>query len=132
MLFRSGMVSVDRSILDKPGPLSEVEFKEMMKHTEIGYHLLVASPSLAGIGEYVLSHHENFDGSGYPQGLARLEIPLISRVIAVVDGYEALTHDRIYRKKRTHEEALSEIMSCSGTKYDPNIVLAFINTFKEA
>ncbi len=126
-----GMVSVDRAILDKAGPLSESEFKEMMKHTEIGYHLLVASPSLAGIGEYVLSHHENYDGSGYPQGLARLEIPLISRVIAVVDGYEAMTHERSYRKKLSHEEALSEIMSCSGTKYDPNIVLAFINIFKE-
>lgn len=125
-----GMVSVDKSILDKAGPLTDSEFKEMMKHTEIGYHLLVASPSLAGIGEYVLSHHENFDGSGYPQGLARLEIPLISRIIAVVDGYEAMTNTRTYRKKITHDEAISEIMSCSGTKYDPNIVLAFINSFK--
>ena len=126
-----GMVSVDNSIIMKPDKLTQEEFKEIMKHSEIGYHLLVATPSLAGIGEYVLAHHENYDGSGYPQGLKGLEIPLLSRIIAIIDGYEAMTHDRPYRNAYSHEMAMNDIMAQSGKKYDPNLVLAFINCLKE-
>jgi len=126
-----GMVSVDKRIVTKTGKLTQEEFKEIMKHSEIGYHLLVATPSLAGIGEYVLSHHENYDGSGYPQGLMGLEIPLFSRIIAIIDSYEAMTHDRSYRKAISHEAAVHDLMALSGKKYDPNLVLAFINCLKE-
>lgn len=126
-----GMVSVDNSIVMKPDKLTQEEFKEIMKHSEIGYHLLVATPSLAGIGEYVLAHHENYDGSGYPQGLKGLEIPLLSRIIAIIDGYESMTHDRPYRNAYSHEMAMNDIMAQSGKKYDPNLVLAFINCLKE-
>jgi diguanylate cyclase (GGDEF)-like protein/PAS domain S-box-containing protein len=126
-----GMVSVDKRIVMKSGKLSQEEFKEIMKHSEIGYHLLVATPSLAGIGEYVLAHHENFDGSGYPQGLKGIEIPLLSRIIAVIDSYEAMTHDRPYRKAMSHEAAVHDLMAQSGKKYDPNLVIAFINCLNQ-
>lgn len=127
-----GMVSVEKSIIDKPGKLTADEYKEIMKHSEIGYHLLVATPNLAGIGEYVLAHHENFDGTGYPQGLKGIEIPLISRIISVVDAYEAMTHERPYRSALNHESAMADIQNHSGKKYDPNVVQAFINIFVEA
>ena len=127
-----GMVSIDKSILDKPGALTPSERIELMKHCEIGYHLLVATPSLAGVGEYVLAHHENFDGSGYPQGLSGHEIPLISRIISVVDSFEAMTHDRPYRSAMSHEAALEELIRLSGKKYDPNVVFAFVNSINEA
>lgn len=127
-----GMVSIDKSVLDKPGELSYSERVEIMKHCEIGYHLLVATPSLAGVGEYVLSHHEHYDGSGYPQGLSGSEIPLIARIIAVVDSFEAMTHDRPYRAAKTHEAALEELIRLSGKKYDPNVVFAFVNALNEA
>jgi len=127
-----GMVSVDKKIIDKSSKLTAAEFKEVMKHSEIGYHLLVATPNLAGIGEYVLSHHENFDGSGYPQGLKGIEIPLIARIISVVDGYEAMTNYRPYRQTLSHEEAMLDILNQTGKKYDPTVVQAFSRIFVEA
>jgi len=125
-----GMVSIDNQLLDKPTRLTEAELKEIRKHTEIGYHLLVASPNMAGIAEYVLSHHENYDGTGYPQGLKESEIPMLSRLISVIDSYEAMTHRRPYREALTHEQALEELMSLAGSKYDPEIVKAFISAMK--
>jgi len=125
-----GMVSIDNQLLDKPTRLTEAELKEIRKHTEIGYHLLVASPNMAGIAEYVLSHHENYDGTGYPQGLKESEIPMLSRLISVIDSYEAMTHRRPYREALTHEQALEELMSLAGSKYDPEIVKSFINAMK--
>jgi len=127
-----GMISISKEILNKRGKLNQREMKEIMKHAEIGYHLLVASPNLAGIGDYVLAHHENYDGTGYPQGLSGGDIPLISRIIAVVDSYEAMTHERSYRETKTHEEAVAEILSLSGTKYDPSIVHAFLKAVNES
>lgn len=125
-----GMVSIDNQLLDKPTRLTDAELKEIRKHTEIGYHLLVASPNMAGIAEYVLSHHENYDGTGYPQGLKESEIPMLSRLISVIDSYEAMTHRRPYREALTHEQALEELMSLAGSKYDPEIVKSFISAMK--
>lgn len=124
-----GMVSVNGAILNKAGKLEADEFNEIMKHCEIGYHLLIATPSLAGIGENVLAHHEHFDGSGYPQGLKGKEIPLISRIISVVDGYDAMTTPRVYREVISHNEAIEDIKQNSGIKYDPEVVNAFISIF---
>ena len=127
-----GMVSVDKEIVNKKGKLNEDEYKEVVKHAEIGYHLLIATPSLAAIGEYVLSHHENFDGSGYPQGLKGIEIPVISRIISIVDGYDAMTQDRPYRNHMSHHSALENIRNNSGVKYDPNLVTTFEAIFDDA
>lgn len=126
-----GMISIPKEILNKKGKLSQKEMKEIMKHAEIGYHLLVASPNLAGIGDYVLAHHENYDGTGYPQGLSGGDIPLISRIITVVDAYEAMTHERSYREAKTHDQAIDEILSLSGIKYDPSIVHAFLKSMED-
>lgn len=126
-----GMISIPKEILNKCGKLNHKEMKEVMKHAEIGYHLLVATPNLAGIGDYVLAHHENYDGTGYPQGLSGGDIPLISRIISVVDAYEAMTHVRSYREARTHKQAIDEILSLSGTRYDPSIVHAFLKSMEK-
>ena len=126
-----GMISIPKEILNKRGKLNQKEMKEVMKHAEIGYHLLVATPNLAGIGDYVLAHHENYDGSGYPQGLSGGDIPLISRIISVVDAYEAMTHVRTYREIKTHGQAIDEILSLSGTRYDPSIVHAFLKSMEK-
>jgi len=125
-----GMVSVDERIISKASKLTQEEYKEIMKHSEIGYHLLVATPSLAGIGEFVLAHHENFDGTGYPQGLKGLEIPLQARIISIIDSYESMTNDRPYRKAMSHEAAMQDLMAQSGKKYDPNLVMAFTKCMK--
>jgi diguanylate cyclase (GGDEF)-like protein/PAS domain S-box-containing protein len=125
-----GMVSISAEILEKTVPLSEEEYKTIRKHPEIGYHLLISSPNLAGIGEYVLSHHENYDGSGYPQGLKGMEIPLVARIVAVADGYDAMTTYRPYRKTISHQEAIEDIKEQSGKKYDPSVVHAFIKYFE--
>ncbi len=125
-----GMISIPKEILNKKGKLNQKEIKKVMKHAEIGYHLLVATPNLAGIGDYVLAHHENYDGTGYPQGLSGGDIPLISRIISVVDAYEAMTHVRSYRAAKTHQQAIDEILSLSGTRYDPSIVHAFLKSME--
>lgn len=121
-----GMVSVDKKIIDKKGNLSIAEYKEVMKHSEIGYHLLIATPSLAGVGEDVLSHHENYDGSGYPQGLKAHEIPFVSRIIAIIDSYETLTGNKTYRTALSSEDALTELLNYKGIKYDPEILDDFV------
>lgn len=125
-----GMVSISAEILEKTEHLNDEDRKAIRKHSEIGYHLLIASPNLAGIGEYVLSHHENYDGTGYPQGLKGMEIPLVSRIVAVADGYDAMTTDRPYRSTISHWEAIEDIKEQSGKKYDPSVVHAFIKYFE--
>ncbi|MCD4713791.1 MAG: diguanylate cyclase [Clostridiales bacterium] len=125
-----GMVSISSEILEKTEPLTDEDRKAIRKHSEIGYHLLISSPNLAGVGEYVLSHHENYDGTGYPQGLKGMEIPLVSRIVAVADGYDAMTTDRPYRTAISHNEAIKDILGQSGKKYDPSVVHAFIKYYE--
>lgn len=125
-----GMVSIPSEIVEKTEPLTNDERKIINNHSEIGYHLLISSPNLAGVGEYVLSHHENYDGTGYPQGLKGMEIPLVSRIVAVADGYDAMTTHRPYRVVISPLEAIEDIKKESGKKYDPSVVHAFIKYFE--
>jgi len=120
-----GKVGISEQILKKPGKLNEDEWVEMKKHPEIGYRIAMSSPNLAPIAEYILYHHEHWDGKGYPQNLKGTNIPLISRIVGVIDAYDAMTEDRIYRKAITHEAALEEIKRCAGTQFDPNVVEVF-------
>ena len=126
MLHDIGKVGIDDRILNKPGKLSDDELVIMKKHPEIGYKIIMSSPELESIAEYILSHHERWDGRGYPRGLKTESIPLLSRILAVADTYDAMTEDRVYRKAMTREAAIEEIGRHAGTQFDPQIVRIFI------
>lgn len=126
MLHDIGKIAIPDYILGKPAKLTEEEWKIMKSHCEIGYRIAVASPELAHIANLILSHHERWDGAGYPQELKGEEIPLLARIIAVVDAYDAMTSDRPYHVAITSDAALKELERCSGTQFDPSIVGKFI------
>lgn len=121
-----GKIAISDSILMKEGPLTNEEWVEMRKHSEIGYRLALTSPELVSIADLILSHHERWDGSGYPQGLYGDEIPLLARILSIADAYDAMTEDRPYRKKMSHLEALSEIRGSSRKQFDPKLAEIFI------
>lgn len=126
LLHDIGKVGVSQNILQKPGPLTPEEWKEMKNHTEIGYRIAQNIPELSTVSEYILSHHERWDGKGYPNGLAGDNIPLLCRILAVADAYDAMTNDRAYRKALGKEKAIAELRKNSGTQFDSNIVSVFI------
>ena len=126
-----GKVGIPEQILRKPGELTDKEWDEMRKHPEIGYRIAMSSADIAPVAEYVLSHHERWDGLGYPRNLQGKNIPLLSRILSVVDAYDAMTEGRIYSKKMSKEEALQEIKRCSGTQFDPEIAESFIKIMTE-
>ena len=121
-----GKVGVDNHILNKPGKLTAEEWKIMRKHPAIGYRIAMSAPELAGIAEYILCHHERWDGTGYPLGRAGEDIPLFSRILAVADAWDAMTTDRIYRDSLSREEAVKEIATHAGSQFDPKIAEVFI------
>ncbi|PKM56417.1 MAG: hypothetical protein CVU98_11380 [Firmicutes bacterium HGW-Firmicutes-3] len=121
-----GKISIPDAILDKPGKLTEEEFNTIKTHTQIGYQILRAADEYSGLAEYALSHHERWDGRGYPKGLKGDEIPLFSRIINVADSFEAMTTDRPYHKGMSHEDAEIEINRCSGSQFDPKIANLFL------
>lgn len=120
-----GKVGIDKSIINKPTKLTEEEYEIVKTHCAKGYRLINAATEFNDIAKYVLSHHERWDGKGYPLGLKGKEIPLISRIISVADSYDAITSKRAYKEALSHEEALKEIKRCSGTQFDPEIVKEF-------
>ncbi|PKM73614.1 MAG: hypothetical protein CVU91_04845 [Firmicutes bacterium HGW-Firmicutes-16] len=126
MLHDIGKIGVDDSILTKSGRLTDAELLEMKKHPEIGYRIAMAAPELKHIAEYILCHHERWDGKGYPQGLIGEEIPILSRIISVVDAYDAMIHDRVYRNAIPIEMAKTEILNNAGTQFDPQISKLFV------
>jgi diguanylate cyclase (GGDEF)-like protein len=126
MLHDIGKVGIDEGILSKPGPLDEHEWNEIKKHPETGYSIAKAVPQLICIANDILSHHERWDGRGYPNGLKRESIPLLARIISVEDAFDALTSGRCYREAVGVSEALKEIERCAGTQFDPEIARVFI------
>ncbi|HCU08764.1 MAG TPA: hypothetical protein DF480_07385, partial [Clostridiales bacterium] len=126
MIHDIGKIGISDSVLNKPGKLSEEEWDMMKKHPQIGYRIAQSVPELAGVASYILAHHERWDGSGYPFGLSEGSIPLLARILAVVDAYDAMTEDRIYRKAMSRDAAIEEIRSNSGTQFDPMVVEFFL------
>jgi HD-GYP domain-containing protein (c-di-GMP phosphodiesterase class II) len=126
-----GKIGIVDQILNKPGKLTDEEWAQMKRHSEIGYHIALSSPELTPIAEYILSHHERFDGSGYPQGISGQEIPFAARILAVADAYDAMTQDRVYRKALGKEEAIRELSSNRGTQFDPDVVDVFLRLLTE-
>lgn len=124
-----GKIAIPDSILRKPGKLERLEFEQMKSHTLIGARILMGSRSqILILAEAIaLSHHERWDGTGYPSGLAGEDIPLCGRICSVADSYDALISDRIYRRGVSHEAAVNEITRCSGSQFDPNVVEAFLS-----
>ena len=125
-----GGLDMAEAVLSKPGSLSAEERTEMREHPRIGYEILKGIDflhgSLNGAAEIIYTHHERYDGTGYPQGLAGEKISLAARIFALVDTYDAITSQRPYRRARSHDEAVQEIESLVGTQFDPGIVAAFL------
>jgi diguanylate cyclase (GGDEF)-like protein len=122
-----GKIGVDDHILKKPGKLSPEEWVQMKKHSEIGYRIAMSSPELMPIAYYILTHHERWDGDGYPQRLKGEIIPLLSRILSVADAYDAMTQDRPYRVGMLQQDAIRELVTNAGTQFDPEIVSIFID-----
>jgi diguanylate cyclase (GGDEF)-like protein len=120
-----GKVAIPEAILRKPAPLDAEEWMFIRRHTVIGQRIVSAAPALEEVGELILSSHERWDGTGYPDGLAGTEIPLGARIVAVCDAYDAIVSDRPYASARTHEEAIAELRRSAGTQFDPEVVEAF-------
>lgn len=121
-----GKIGIPDSILNKNGNLTSEEWDEVKRHSEVGYRILSSVTEFSEISEYVLSHHERWDGTGYPRGLQGEDIPFMSRIIALADAYDAMTSDRSYRKGLSDQEAITEIMNYSGKQFDPNIAKIFL------
>ena len=122
-----GKLGIDRHILNKTGPLDEAEWAEMKKHTEIGFRIAMSTQELAPIAEYILSHHERWDGTGYPNGKKGEEIPLLSRILSVIDAYDAMTSKRTYSDPKSIEDACKELRNNAGSQFDPHIVAIFLS-----
>lgn len=121
-----GKIMIPPKLLNKKGKLTAEEYEVIKKHPETGYQILKSVDEYAGLAEYVLCHHERWDGNGYPTGLKEKEIPLQARIISVADAYEAMTSKRSYQKTKTTKQAKRELIRCAGTQFDPEIVQIFI------
>lgn len=131
VLHDIGKIAIPHSILLKPGKLTDEEWEIMKTHTDKGYRIANASKELQPIAEYILHHHERWDGKGYPGGLDKENIPLLSRIITVVDSHDVMVHDRPYHKAMSDEAAVEELLRCSGTQFDPHIVTVFLQVLEE-
>lgn len=125
LLHDVGKIGIPDNVLLKPGPLSDEEWAVMRNHPEVGARMLRKIEFLRGPSEIVLSHHERFDGAGYPRGLKGARIPLGARLFAVIDVYDALTTDRAYHTARSHTDALAKISEEADIHFDPAVVAAF-------
>lgn len=126
LLHDIGKIAIDESVLHKPQKLTDYEWKEIKRHSEIGYRILSTADGMSDIAECVLYHHERWDGRGYPIGLKGEKIPLMSRIVSIIDAYDAMTSDRSYRYALPENVALEELEKNAGTQFDSKLVSVFI------
>lgn len=126
LLHDIGKIGIPDSILNKPGRLSDEEFKVMKSHPAIGANVLKDNYIINGLEEGAKYHHERYDGRGYPDGISGDNIPEIARIIGIADAYDAMTSNRIYRKRLSDEQVIAEIRRCSGTQFHPDVAEVFI------
>ena len=125
LLHDIGKVGIDDDVLRNTGALTAEEMALMKQHPEYGWYVLRLFPKLEQAALFVLHHHEHYDGTGYPAGLAGEDIPLGARIVSVIDAFDAMIHDRWYRRKRDLQDAIDELVRCAGTQFDPEVVEAF-------
>lgn len=126
LLHDIGKIGIPEAVLNKPGRLNDEEFNIIKSHPDLGLHILGKVEFLEHIVPIIRHHHERYDGKGYPGGLKGDNIPLLARIVSVVDTFDAMTTNRPYRKALTIEESLVEIDRCSGSQFDPDIAAKFI------
>jgi HD-GYP domain-containing protein (c-di-GMP phosphodiesterase class II) len=122
-----GKIAISNEILYKIGKLTDAEWLEIKRHPEVGYNILSSSNAYAPLADIVLAHHERWDGTGFPNGLKREEIPVSARIIAVADFFDAMMEDMPYRKARSMPDVIEELKNYSGAQFDPTIADLFIN-----
>jgi HD-GYP domain-containing protein (c-di-GMP phosphodiesterase class II) len=123
-----GKIGISNSILSKTGKLDELEWAEIRRHPN-GLSHRADHSGVAGNRGYILCHHERWDGKGYPQGIKGEDIPYISRIVSVIDAFDAMTEDRSYHKGMSSEEAAQEIMRHAGTQFDPDVARVFVKKY---
>jgi putative two-component system response regulator len=121
-----GKIGTPDEVLDKPGTLTDMEWVDILRHPDVGSGMLSHVPALARVASIVRHHHERYDGTGYPDGLAGEAIPLLARIVAIADAYEAMTSDRPYRMAKSHTEAIRELRANMGKQFDPLALECFI------
>lgn len=131
LLHDIGKIGISDNILLKPGQLDESEWVEMRRHSQVGYSILSEITFLKAPAEIILSHHERFDGTGYPRGLKGDSIPVGARIFALVDTLDAMTSDRPYRKALPLDAVTAEVKRCSGTQFDPELADLFLSISRE-
>ena len=125
-----GKIGIPNNILSKPGKLDDIEFEVIKTHTEKGYRIAKSNYEIYHVAKSILSHHERWDGKGYPLGLKGEEIPYLARIVSILDSYDAMTSDRPYKEKMSNKKACEEIKRCSGTQFDPSLVEIFLEEFE--
>ncbi|MGM0410723.1 MAG: HD-GYP domain-containing protein, partial [Bacillota bacterium] len=125
-----GKINIDEKILKKTTELNELEWKIIKKHPEKGFAIAHAIEEFSPVAESILAHHERWDGEGYPQGLEGEKIPLLARIVSIVDAYDVMVNGRPYKEPISQKEAIKELIRCSGSQFDPKLVKKFVSMKK--
>lgn len=121
-----GKITIHDKILNKPGPLTNDEYNEMKRHSDIGYRILSSVNEMSDIADFILKHHERIDGKGYPYGIKGDEIPIITKILSVAEAYDTMSYDTIYKKAMSQDEIIEELIKNSCTQFDPTIVRTLV------